>query len=135
MKTDFRSTDSSTNVAVLNSFNQWELLGTPEQDYDTNLTHSDRKTLVADSTESHDGFEIWWLHIGDASYTPEPSEMFSDEYAYMNEVERCLKDKRDLSKNPINKVVNYTISISDFKDIIEKANFDLRINPIPAEYR
>ncbi len=123
MKTDFRSTDHTTNVAVLNkTTDKWELLGNPEHDYDTNLTHSDRRTLVADSTESHDGYEIWWLHIGDASYSPEPSEMFSCEYSYMEEVERCLLNNEDLVSNPIDKVVNYTISISDFKSMIESVN-------------
>ena len=120
MKNSFRSSDYTTNVAVLNETNnQWELLGKSEEDFHSDETYGDIYTLIADSIESQDGFDIWWLHAPNKNI--HPSDLFHDEYSFMDEVQRYLNEPLK-GKNGIDKVINYTIEISDFKDMIKEAN-------------
>ena len=122
MKSSFRSSDYTTNVAVLNETkNQWELIGKPEEDFNSEETHGNRHTLVADSIESQDGFDVWWLHLYHTKGV-DPCDLFHDEYSYMNEVQTCLNTARDPFGIGIDKVINYTIEISDFKKMINEAN-------------
>jgi hypothetical protein len=122
MKSSFRSSDYTTNVAVLNETkNQWELIGKPEEDFNSEETHGSKHTLVADSIESQDGFDVWWLHLYHTKGV-DPCDLFHDEYSYMNEVQTCLNTARDPFGIGIDKVINYTIEVSDFKDMINEAN-------------
>jgi len=120
MKNSFRSTDYTTNVAVFDETkNQWELLGKSEEDFHSEKTYGDIYTLIADSIESQDGFDIWWLHAPNRNI--DPSDLFHDEYSYMDEVQKYLNEPLKV-KNGIDKVINYTIEISDFKKMINEAN-------------
>lgn len=122
MKNSFRSTDYTTNVAVLNETkNQWELLGEFEEDFHSDDTYGSKHTLIADSINSQDGFEIWWLHTYHNTDV-DPCDLFHDEYSYMEEVRQCLNNTKDPFGIGIDKVINYTIEISDFKDMIKEAN-------------
>ena len=122
MKSSFRSSDYTTNVAVLNETkNQWELIGKPEEDFNSEETHGSKHTLIADSIESQDGFDVWWLHTYH-NKDVDPCDLFHDEYSYMNEVQTCLNTARDPFGIGIDKVINYTIEVSDFKDMINEAN-------------
>jgi len=120
MKNSFRSSDYTTNVAVFDETNnQWELLGKSEEDFHSEKTYGDIYTLIADSIESQDGFDIWWLHAPNKNI--HPSDLFHDDYSFMDEVQRYLNEPLKV-KNGIDKVINYTIEISDFKDMIKEAN-------------
>jgi len=122
MKNSFRSTDYTTNVAVLNQeTNQWELLGNANDDFNSEETYGSKNTLIADSIASQDGYDIWWLHLYH-NENVDPRDLFSDEYSFMNEVEKCLKDTEDPFGVDIDKVINYTIEIKDFKNMIDEAN-------------
>lgn len=121
MKNSFRSTDYTTNVAVFDETNnQWELLGKSEEDFNSDETYGSKHTLIADSIQSQDGFDIWWLHLYH-NKDIDPCDLFSDEYSFMNEVQKYLNEPLKV-KNGIDKVINYTIEISDFKDMIKEAN-------------
>ncbi len=120
MKNSFRSSDYTTNVAVLNEeTNQWELLGKSEEDFDSDETYGSKYTIIADSIESQDGFDIWWLHAPNINI--DPSDLFHDEYSYMGEVQKYLNEPLK-GINGVDKVINYTIEISDFKKMISEAN-------------
>ncbi len=122
MKNSFRSSDYTTNVAVFNETNnQWELLGKSEEDFDSDETYGSKHTLIADSIESQDGFDIWWLHLYH-NKDVDPCDLFHDEYSYMDEVQSCLNRVQDPFGIGIDKVINYTIEISNFKDMIKEAN-------------
>ncbi len=120
MKNDFNSTDSTTNVAVLED-KKWVMLGQEDTDFDSSATYGDKNTLVCDKLDTEDGFEVWWLHTYDKNDI-QPNEMFSDEYSYIEMVEGCLEDRTDQYRHAINKVINYTIEVDDFKDMVNKAN-------------
>jgi len=40
----------------------------------------------------------------------------------MEEVEDCLKEMTDRYGQAINKVINYTIEVDDFKEMVNQAN-------------
>ena len=120
MKNDFNSTDSTTNVAVLED-KKWVMLGQEDTDFDSSATYGDKNTLVCDKLDTDDGYEVWWLHTYNNNDI-EPDEMLSCEYTYMEEVEDCLKERTDRYGQAINKVINYTIEVDDFKEMVNQAN-------------
>lgn len=121
MKSSFTSTDSTTNVAVLED-KKWVMLGSEDNDFDRSDTYGNNKTLVADALDTADSFEVWWLHLSSNTSRIETEELYHDEFSYMDEIENCMKSKTDSFKNPIDKIVNYTINVNDFKDMVNKAN-------------
>ena len=114
---------SSVNVAERSHStpNYWEIKGERDNDYcqrNSWTSWRDSKTLVIDKESDAQGNDIWWLHSADSDWG-DPSELYQCEYECWEEAERMLKE------GTFKRVVNYTMGIGHFVDMLNDLNEEI----------
>jgi hypothetical protein len=97
---------------------EWQILGDRDNDYcryDSFTSYRDSETLVIDRETDAQGNDIYWLHSADSEWG-DPSELYQCEYEMWEEAERMLKE------GAFKRVVNYTMGIGHFIDMLNDLN-------------